>query len=258
MAVIDDLREIGLSEYEAKTYRALVESGQQTGRQVAELSKVPPTRVFDVLKKLQEKGLVELIQQKPMVWLAVKPEAGFKALVDRRNTVCEELGKRLVGELKRVREEPEKKIFERISIQSGSEEVIAVVTEQIKKSIKEVCSYSIGDPLPAHADIENARTIRRGVIIKQIVRNYTEQNKQAWKKWVKEGWKVRYLPGTEDYSFFVFDKKRCAIVVKDPKVEEEKIIIVFENEGLSSALHDYFDTLWEKARSIDQAKPVMK
>ena len=46
--------------------------------------------------------------------------------------------------------------------------------------------------------------------------------------------------------------------MKDPKVEEEKIIIVFENEGLSSALHDYFDTLWEKARSIDQAKPVMK
>jgi sugar-specific transcriptional regulator TrmB len=255
MTIIDDLKEIGLNEYEAKAYRALLESGEQTSRQVAELSKVPLTRVFDVLKSLQEKGLVELIQQKPMIWLALKPEASFKTFVERRNMIYEELGKRLVGELKRQRQEPENKILEHITIQSGFEEVITVVSEQIHKSIKEVCSYSIGNPLPMHAEIENARAIKRGVTIRQIVRKYTARNKQALGKWIKDGWKVRYLSGTEDYSFFIFDGKRCAIVVKDPKIENERIIIVFENEGLSNALHDYFGDLWSKAKPIDQLKP---
>ena len=256
MTILDDLKEIGLSEYEAKTYRALYESGEQTSRQVSELSKVPLTRVFDVLNSLRELGLVELIQQKPMVWLAIKPEAGLKTLIERKTSAYTEAGNRLVNELKRTRQEPSKKILERVTIQSGFDEVVEVVTQQIAGSAKEVCGYFIGDPLPAHAEITDMRAVRRGVVIRQIVRTYTEQNRPTLENWIKEGMRIKYLKGTDDYSFFVFDRKRCAIVVKDPKIEDEKIIIVFENEGLSAALYDYFNSLWAKAKSLDEIKPM--
>ena len=255
MTVIDDLREAGLTEYEAKAYSALVEYGEQTGRQISELSKVPPTRVFDALRSLREKGLVELIQQKPMTWLAVKPEAGIGTLLERKSAAYLELNKRLVAELKRVRQEPERKMFDRVSVRNGLEKTIEeVVVGQIKNAAKEVCSYSRGDVFSPHSEIENSRAIKRGVLIRQIGRLYNEENRLSVEKRIKDGLKFRYLPGSDDYSFFIFDGQRCVLVVKDSKNEKDKVVITFENAGLANALYDYFDSLWSKAKSIEELK----
>lgn len=255
MTLIEDLKEAGLTEYEAKTYRALVEYGEQTGRQLSQLSKVPPTRIFDALKSLHEKGLVQLIQQKPMVWLSVKPEIGIGNLMERKSASYLELGKRLVSELKRARQEPERKMLDQVTIQKGLEKAIEdAVVGQIKTSGKEVCSYSRGDTFSAHSEIENAKAIRRGVVIRQIARLYSEDNRLSVEKRIRDGLKFRYLPGSDDYSFFVFDNQRCVLVVKDSKNEKDKIVITFENVGLSNALHYYFDSLWNKAKTLDEVK----
>ncbi len=255
MTVLDDLREAGFTEYEAKTYRALVEYGEQTGRQLSELSKVPPTRIFDALRSLREKGLVELIQQKPMVWLATKPETNIKSLMERKSATYLELGKRLELELKHARQEPEKKTFDRVAVRNGLEKTIEeTVVGNIKNSVKEVCSYSRGDAFSPYSEIENAKAIRRGVLIRQIGRLYNERNRLSVEKRIKDGLKFRYLPGSDDYSFFIFDRQKCVLVVKDSQNEKDKVVITFENMGLSSALHDYFDSLWDRAKTIDELK----
>ncbi len=255
MTVLDDLKEAGLTEYEAKAYRALIEYGEQTGRQLSEMSKVPPTRIFDALKTLRDKGLVELIQQKPMIWLALKPEKSIENLMERKSVAYLELGKRLTSELKRTRQEPEKKTLDRVTIQKGLEKTIEeAVVDNIKNSAKEVCSYSRGDAFSPYSEIENAKAIRRGVLIRQIGRLYTEANKLSVEKRIKDGLKFRYLPGSDDYSFFIFDRQRCVLVVKDSENEKDKVVITFENAGLSGALYDYFDGLWDKAKSVDELK----
>jgi len=49
---------LGLSEYEAKIYVSLVEAGQAKARTLSVLSGVPRTKVYSVLKKLIDLGLV--------------------------------------------------------------------------------------------------------------------------------------------------------------------------------------------------------
>ena len=57
-ALLDRLHEIGLGDYEAKLYLALVQRHPATGYELARRSGVPSSKVYEVLGRLQEKDLV--------------------------------------------------------------------------------------------------------------------------------------------------------------------------------------------------------
>lgn len=64
---------LGMTEYEAKSYAALVGLGEGTVRQVHEASKVPRPRVYDTMDALVKKGFVEERHGSPMCYRAVEP-----------------------------------------------------------------------------------------------------------------------------------------------------------------------------------------
>jgi HTH-type transcriptional regulator, sugar sensing transcriptional regulator len=57
-ALLERLREIGLGEYEAKVYLALIRRHPATGYELARASGVPSSKVYEVLGRLQEKEVV--------------------------------------------------------------------------------------------------------------------------------------------------------------------------------------------------------
>ena len=71
--LIEALKSFGLSEYEAKVLLALIAKGELTVKEVSEYSGVPRTSVYDVIKSLAEKGLVEFYG-KPMKVKALNSE----------------------------------------------------------------------------------------------------------------------------------------------------------------------------------------
>jgi HTH-type transcriptional regulator, sugar sensing transcriptional regulator len=54
----DSLIELGFTEYEAKTYLALIKNGPSSGYEVARLSGVPRPNVYAALEKLRDRGAV--------------------------------------------------------------------------------------------------------------------------------------------------------------------------------------------------------
>jgi len=73
-SIVEGLKKLGLTEYEAKAYASLVGLGEATAREIHEASRVPRTRVYDILKDLAEKGFVEFIQGSPTYYRVVEPE----------------------------------------------------------------------------------------------------------------------------------------------------------------------------------------
>ena len=57
--LIDSLKVIGFSEYEAKVYIALVQLGGGTATEISKVSQVPTNRVYQTLDRLQDKGYVK-------------------------------------------------------------------------------------------------------------------------------------------------------------------------------------------------------
>jgi sugar-specific transcriptional regulator TrmB len=62
---LEKMQEYGLTEYEARTYLALLDLGTATARDIANLSRVPRTKIYSVLDDLHQKQLAEIIPERP-------------------------------------------------------------------------------------------------------------------------------------------------------------------------------------------------
>ena len=65
---------MNLNVYEAGVYLALLSSGMASAGELAEISKVPRSRCYDVLESLEKKGFVFMKIGKPIRYMAVKPD----------------------------------------------------------------------------------------------------------------------------------------------------------------------------------------
>lgn len=68
---IELLQQLGLKEYEAKSFVALSRRERGTAKDISETSDVPRTRVYDAIRVLEAKGLVETQHSSPQVFRAV-------------------------------------------------------------------------------------------------------------------------------------------------------------------------------------------
>ena len=78
--LIDSLRNLGLTAYEAKVFVALTKKGSSTVADVHELSGIPRSAVYGALKKLEEKGIIEVRNTKPMEYKCVPPKIAIERL----------------------------------------------------------------------------------------------------------------------------------------------------------------------------------
>jgi sugar-specific transcriptional regulator TrmB len=79
---------LGLSEYEAKIYVSLIEAGQAKARTLSVLSGVPRTKVYSVLRKLMDMGLVIEVPGEPRRFSPVSPSVALRSyLQSYRDTV---------------------------------------------------------------------------------------------------------------------------------------------------------------------------
>ncbi len=86
---------LGLKEYEAKIYIALVGLGEANARRVHEVSGVPRPRVYDVLNTLSARGFIDVRQGSPLMYCAVRPERVISYLKKDLDTAAQESMKSL-------------------------------------------------------------------------------------------------------------------------------------------------------------------
>ncbi|MDD1664603.1 MAG: TrmB family transcriptional regulator [Methanomicrobiales archaeon] len=85
-----NLVQLGLKEYEAKIYVALVGLGEANARRVHEVSGVPRPRVYDVLNALAARGFIDVRQGSPLAYSAVSPEMVISHLKKDLDTAAQE------------------------------------------------------------------------------------------------------------------------------------------------------------------------
>lgn len=86
-----ELRDLGLSDYEARAYRTVLEIGATTARELSDASQVPMGRVYDVLNDLETQGLVRCQNTaRPKRYVAVDPDDALDRLLAERERELEE------------------------------------------------------------------------------------------------------------------------------------------------------------------------
>jgi sugar-specific transcriptional regulator TrmB len=77
---VELLQQLGLKEYEAKCFVALARRPQGTAKDISETSEVPRTRVYDAIRELESKGLVEIQHSSPKLFRTVSIDEAVETL----------------------------------------------------------------------------------------------------------------------------------------------------------------------------------
>ncbi len=67
-------------EYEIEAYLAVLDHGQLTASEIADHTDIPQPRVYDTVRKLSDRGMVELRESRPMRVVALDPEEVFPTI----------------------------------------------------------------------------------------------------------------------------------------------------------------------------------
>jgi predicted DNA-binding transcriptional regulator len=80
--LIESLKTLGLTEYEAKVYSGLVQLGQAEVKQIYEYLEIPKPSVYQSLKTLTDKGLVQIVSSRPAIYRATPPKIALRHMTD--------------------------------------------------------------------------------------------------------------------------------------------------------------------------------
>lgn len=81
-SAVESLRDLGLTEYEAKVYTALAKIRSGTASEIHLVSGIPRSAVYGALHRLEEEGIVEVQSAKPMKYRAIPPKNALGKLTD--------------------------------------------------------------------------------------------------------------------------------------------------------------------------------
>ncbi len=88
---IQKLTSFGLTQYQARAYLALLDLGTAPGSQIPAHSRVPRTRVYETMQQLHEKGLVQILPEKPLRYRAVPFSSYLRLLAEDHRRQAQQL-----------------------------------------------------------------------------------------------------------------------------------------------------------------------
>lgn len=86
----ENLVKLGLKKVEARAYIALARLGTAVASRIAKEAGIPLSKIYDILRGLEEKGLIESQESRPKVYRITDPNRGLKSLIKQYETTLAE------------------------------------------------------------------------------------------------------------------------------------------------------------------------
>lgn len=240
------LKKLGLSDKEIKVYVKLLQHGAISVRNLADLSELNRGSTYDILKKLQEVGLVSYYHQDTkQKFVAESPDKLISIIKQREeeNILIKDRIRELIPELKSLQDkeesQPVTKFYEgRIGVRSILEDVLFSVKAQTEKE------YYVYSAVGVREDIYNAfpeynqKRVKYG--IKAVTISLSEGGGTYGldeRRWMKHG------SNKEDMTYIVIYANKCAFIARDANGVPVGVII--ENKMIYETQKMIFLHLWD-------------
>jgi HTH-type transcriptional regulator, sugar sensing transcriptional regulator len=246
---MNTLKALGLTTYEEKVYRAAARIGRADARSISRESGVPPTAVYPNLKSLIDKGLMQKLDGEVGYFESIEPKPALSALAAKRKFAMERCLAEAISQIKKMPAAEEAR--EPLNVSLGKEMSSQLFSEFAGNARKSV--YILGWKFSvATRDFSLLKRILKLKNEKKDIRMITN-NQAPEKNWMlrqirKNNVPIRYYP-IDNFSIIVRDSEETKITLKNPAIGD-RINIHIEDKDLSTAMHDYFLSLWNKSKKI--------
>ena len=235
------LEKLGLTEYEAKTLNTLFKMKEAEAPTISRSAQVPKTRVYDVLEKLIQRGLLIEIKGRPKIYRAIDAEKAVDLLINTKKTQLDELEKQAV------------KLKEELILYTGNDEkgekVMKVKDKQDFERILGQELMKAGKTIVGLTEITDEHDILHEVLKKIKAKNVSIRLLNSFQsKKLKETSDVRHLQ--HGLNAFIIDGKKVVLAISDFKKDKPDYHFtnLSDHEPMAYALTHFFDAHWKKGK----------
>lgn len=256
MSLIEKLHSLGLTLQEAKMYIASIQLGEAKVSELARISNVERAEGYRVLKRLQERGLVEELVDKPRRFRVYPPERAVNQLIkSMRNEVqlLKNKKKQMVEKLRslaKVKTELIKEVPTQTLRVTGFENISRAIDDTIKTCERDF--VAILEERALNRDISVLkwlkRTRKREIVKVRVLGTVTKNNMDEAKQLAKYI-EIKHLNNVHT-RIAVCDSGDIIISLSEARASEIDSILLIKSNEQASILLDLFDAAWEKATPL--------
>lgn len=256
--IAKELRNFGFTKYEAQAYLGLIREGILTAPNLARVSNVPKSKIYDVLEKLTDKRMIEEFPGMPRKFKARTPDFVFdEVLLDGRKRV-DEL-ERGAGKIKRQLTDllsstertflEEEHVLWTVNGRKAFHEKFADMGNKAQKEVLVMSPYFSRNSILERC-VMAAR--RKGVIFKGIT-SLNEENASRVKFYTNLYSEIRHFDGEIPLTVVIHDKKEMMYRMSySVRGETNYIGVHSTNPGLVKAFLQYWQALWKVSKGITE------
>jgi sugar-specific transcriptional regulator TrmB len=237
------LEGIGFSKNEAKVYIALLDIGRATATEIANMSKVHRTNVYDALNGLIKKGAVSCITKEDTKYYeAADPENLINILKEKEETL-QKIIPQLKLSQKLAKSKGDVKMFEGVmAIKDLLNHFLEIGEERCVYGAPMIASRKIGE---SWLEEYHKRRAKKKIWIRQI---YNEEAIERARRLNKMPYtEVRCLPKEYDSPVATTICGNEVVLMFWPE-KGEPIFIQIINSDMAEAYKKYFKIMWEMAK----------
>lgn len=241
------LREVGLTEYETKSYLTLLERGTMTASEVSEHGGVPYSKIYEILNSLERKGWIEVEQGRPSRYFPKAPSEALEAARLRledmvggwKHVVMNEL--QPLYEQRELMEKPDIWILRgEFSILAKLREMLASVKSELLIAVPEFAKPFVDASVSTLGQIRTS-----GVNVKIMVAG----------KWKEKELELIGYARVRDNLFgggIIVDGKESLLFLGEADTNRNYtgLLVIWSNHiGLVKFAREYFQLLWDTAKT---------
>jgi len=245
---MQELKELGLTEYESRIYEVLLKRKTASAKTISEESKVPITAVYPNLSNLLAKGLIQKVQGETKVFQIINPKLALEGYTKEKQKQLEVIKENALEKIKNLPRENTTEQKEVVSLTQGVENSMIITDRFIDTAKKSfyIIGWRFGNSKRINKFIRDMGVLKkRKIDIKIIFTTRTQYAEEVAKECKKMKIQTKYYP-IENFSLVIKDMEQCKITLKSITLKE-RLNILLKDKDLSNALSDYFLTIWEKA-----------
>ena len=246
----DDLRQLldtvgdrfNLGEYEIDAYLAVLERGQLTASEIADHTDIPQPRVYDTVRSLADRELVELRESRPMQVVAIDPENAFGEVQSSFTEMVDELAARYTAPARET---------EAVSLVKSRSTIVRHLKESIEAADYELMLSLTPELLVEFAD-DLQTQIKNGVSIDLLVTPASAAPAPETFEYLSVATTVRARRGITTPVLAVADGEHSVYATQDAlRNDTDRYGVIFNRSALGFLISGFFGTvLWSTAETL--------
>ncbi|TYT60890.1 HTH-type sugar sensing transcriptional regulator TrmB [Natrialba swarupiae] len=228
-----------LGEYEIDAYLTVLGQGQLTASEISDRTDIPQPRVYDTVRSLSDRGLVELRESRPMKVVAIDPGDAFDDVQDSLEQMIDELEARYTAPARDT---------EAVSLVKSRSTILRYLEEIIDAAEYEL-SLSLTPDLLMRFEEELQAAVDDGVSVDLVVTPATDAPAPAEFDYLAVATSARARRGITTPVIAVADGNYSIYATQDAlRDDQDRYGVIFNRSALGFLVSGFFGTvLWTTA-----------